>query len=112
MAGRLHWDVLSLWAGVLDGLRTAVREHGPVAGIAIDSWAIDYGLLDADGRLLGNPVHYRDTRTAGVAERVDDLVPPEELYRRTGVQRLPFNTIYQLVAAGTRCRPGRPSGRC
>ena len=98
VGGRLHWDVLALWAGVMDGLRAAAAD-GPLDGIGIDSWAVDYALLDADGRLLGNPVHYRDTRTDGVAERVDATIPAAELYRRTGVQRLPFNTVYQWVSA-------------
>jgi rhamnulokinase len=89
--GTLHWDILSLYRGVLDGLRAA----GPVDSIGIDSWAIDYGLLDASGALLGNPVHYRDSRTDGVSARVAD----ERLYEITGLQKLPFNTIYQLLAA-------------
>ncbi|HKN95976.1 MAG TPA: rhamnulokinase family protein [Pseudonocardiaceae bacterium] len=88
----LHWDVLALWAGVLDGLRAA----GPgLCGIGVDSWAIDYALLDEDGALLGNPVHYRDARTNGVAGRVAF----DRLYAVTGVQFLPFNTVFQLVAA-------------
>ena len=66
VGGTLHWDILALYRGVLDGLRRA----GPVDGIGIDSWAVDYGLLDASGALLGNPVHYRDARTDGVPERV------------------------------------------
>lgn len=95
----LRWDVLSLYAGVLDGLRAA----GPVDSVGIDSWAVDYGLLDADGALLGNPVHYRDTRTEGVAEKVWATVPAAELYAATGLQYAPFNTLYQLTAArGTR----------
>lgn len=94
----LHWDALALWAGVLDGLRIAARA-GVLSGIGIDSWAIDYALLDADGALLGNPVHYRDARTDGIADAVDRLVPADELYALTGVQRLPFNTVYQLYAA-------------
>lgn len=89
----LHWDVLALYRGVLDGLRAA----GPVDAVGIDSWAVDHGLLDATGSLLGNPVHYRDARTNGVAERVP--ITAAELYATTGVQQLPFNTIYQLVAA-------------
>jgi rhamnulokinase len=96
--GTLHWDALALWAGVLDGLRIAA-ESSPLDGIGVDSWAIDYALLDDDGRLLGNPVHYRDARTDGIDAAVDDVIAPEELYAVTGVQRLPFNTIYQLVAA-------------
>ncbi|NDZ81936.1 rhamnulokinase, partial [Streptomyces sp. SID10853] len=91
----LHWDVLSLYAGVLDGLRAA----GQVTSVGIDSWAVDYGLLDADGALLGNPVHYRDSRTDGVAEQVWRTVPAAELYAATGLQHAPFNTLYQLVAA-------------
>jgi rhamnulokinase len=91
----LRWDVLSLYAGVLDGLRAA----GWVDSIGIDSWAVDYGLLDADGALLGNPVHYRDARTEGVAEQVWATVPADELYTATGLQYAPFNTLYQLTAA-------------
>jgi rhamnulokinase len=95
--GTLHWDVLALWAGILDGLRSIRGED--VAGVAVDSWAIDYGLLDADGRLLGNPVHYRDRRTDGAAAEVAALVP--DLFARTGVQELPFTTIYQLFVERT-----------
>ncbi|WP_180686417.1 rhamnulokinase [Streptomyces gossypiisoli] len=91
----LRWDVLALYAGVLDGLRTA----GQVDSVGIDTWAVDYGLLDADGALLGNPVHYRDGRTEGVAEKVWASVPTAELYAATGLQYAPFNTLYQLVAA-------------
>ncbi|MFJ6700269.1 rhamnulokinase family protein [Streptomyces sp. NPDC091272] len=91
----LHWDILNLYAGVLDGLRAA----GPVASVGIDSWAVDYGLLDAEGALLGNPVHYRDGRTDGIAAKVWAKVPPAELYAATGLQYAPFNTLYQLVAA-------------
>lgn len=91
----LRWDVLALYAGVLEGLRAA----GPVDSVGIDSWAVDYGMLDADGALLGNPVHYRDPRTEGVAEKVWATVPAAELYAATGVQYAPFNTLYQLAAA-------------
>ena len=91
----LRWDILALYAGVLDGLRAA----GQVDSVGIDSWAVDYGLLDAGGALLGNPVHYRDSRTEGVAEKVWATVPAEQLYAATGLQYAPFNTLYQLVAA-------------
>ena len=95
----LRWDVLALYSGVLDGLRAA----GQVDSVGIDSWAVDYGLLDADGALLGNPVHYRDVRTEGVAQKVWASVPVAELYAATGLQYAPFNTLYQLAAArGTR----------
>ncbi|MDD7939080.1 rhamnulokinase [Actinomycetospora lutea] len=91
----LYWDVVGLWREILTGL----REAGPVDGVGVDTWAVDCGLVDADGVLLGTPVHHRDGRTAGVAERVHRTVPAAELYARTGLQELPFTTIYQLVAA-------------
>ena len=94
----LYWDVLGLYREVLHGLSVAAGDH-ILAGIGIDSWAVDYGLLDASGALLGNPIHYRDNRTAGVLERVVETVPAGELYAITGMQQLPFNTIYQLVSA-------------
>jgi rhamnulokinase len=96
--GTLHWDILSLFRGVLDGVCAAA---GPadVASLAIDAWGVDYGLLDEGGALLGNPVHYRDTRTEGVAGQVLGQVPASELYAITGIQQLPLNTIFQLAAA-------------
>ncbi|NYI03664.1 rhamnulokinase [Allostreptomyces psammosilenae] len=99
LPGGLHWDILALYRGVLEGLRGAAAGPDPIASIGIDTWAVDYGLLDADGRLLGNPYHYRDARTDGVAERVWERVPAAELYAVTGLQHLPFNTVYQLAAA-------------
>ncbi len=95
----LHWDILALWGGVLDGLRIAGRDGADLAGVGVDSWAIDYALLDEDGRLLGNPVHYRDRRTQGVAEAVAGQLPADLLFATTGLQTLPFNTIFQLAAA-------------
>lgn len=100
----LRWDVLALYGGVLDGLRAAgALCGGELDSVGIDSWAVDYGLLDGNGALLGNPVHYRDARTEGVAEQVWASVPAAELYAATGLQYAPFNTLYQLTAArGTR----------
>ncbi|SER14352.1 rhamnulokinase [Lentzea xinjiangensis] len=86
----LHWDVSGLYREVLTGLRLASRSHG-IDSIGIDSWAVDYGLLDARGELLGEPVHYRDSRT-------DGIVPPEGLYEINGLQFQPFNTMFQLMA--------------
>ncbi|MDJ1136303.1 rhamnulokinase [Streptomyces iconiensis] len=103
VAGTLHWDILGLYRGVLDGLRAAGAaagtEPGALASVGIDSWGVDYGLLDADGALLGNPVHYRDDRTLGMAEEIEKALPARELYALTGLQRLPINTLYQLAAA-------------
>ncbi|HYN96274.1 MAG TPA: rhamnulokinase family protein [Pilimelia sp.] len=95
----LHWDILRIYAGVLDGLRAAGRLAGGLDSVGVDSWAVDYGLLDADGRLLGNPVHYRDARTDGVLDAVLARLPADALYDATGVQFQPFNTAVQLVAA-------------
>jgi rhamnulokinase len=98
VGGTLHWDVLSLYAGILDGLRAAGREAGRLDGVGIDSWAVDYGLLDDDGALLGNPLHYRDARHETAVPAVHDVVPPAELYAVNGLQHLPFNTVFQLAA--------------
>jgi rhamnulokinase len=98
LAGTLHWDIVRIYAEMLAGLRAATRT-ADFAGVGIDSWAVDYGLLDGSGALLGNPVHYRDSRTAGMLERVVAQVPEAELYSTTGLQQLPFNTLYQLVSA-------------
>jgi rhamnulokinase len=102
--GTLHWDVLDLYRGVLDGLRAAGAagsdtRGGSPASVGIDSWGVDYGLLDADGVLLGNPVHYRDTRTHTMPAEVERVLPADELYAHTGIQRMPINTLYQLAAA-------------
>ena len=103
VGGTLHWDVLRLYQGITDGLRAAVREihaRGDVlAGVGLDSWAVDYGLLDADGTLLANPVHYRDSRTAGVPDRVFAQIDAVDHYSVNGLQTQPFNTEFQLVAA-------------
>ncbi|THG32532.1 rhamnulokinase [Glaciibacter flavus] len=93
----LHWDLLGLYRGAVDGLRGAVREDPELASIGVDSWAVDYALLRR-GRMLGTPFHYRDARTAAGVEAVHASVPFAELYRRNGLQFLPFNTIYQLAA--------------
>ena len=101
----LHWDVLRLYREVLDGLAAAGR-GGEIASVGVDAWGVDYGLLDASGALLGNPYSYRDGRTAGVADRVHAAIPRQDLYRLTGVQFLPFNTLYQLAADAAAVRLG------
>ena len=98
----LHWDILRLDRELMAGLREAGRatEGGDgLVSVGVDSWGVDHALLDDSGALLGNPVHYRDERSAAAVAPVHELVPPAELYARTGLQFLPFNTIYQLAAA-------------
>lgn len=96
--GGLVTDAVGLWQQVLVGLRAVARTNPGASTVAVDTWAVDYGLLAPDGTLLGTPRHYRDPRTEGVAERVLARVPGAELYRRNGLQHLPFTTIYQLIA--------------
>ena len=99
LPGGLYWDVLRLFHEVQEGLRGASRAAGSLRTIGIDTWGVDYGLVDDAGELVGNPVHYRDARHARGMERVHDIVPPERLYTQNGLQVLPFNTLYQLAAA-------------
>ncbi|MDA0563753.1 rhamnulokinase [Streptomonospora sp. S1-112] len=93
----LHWDIGGLYREILDGLRAAAA-HGP-RSVGVDTWAVDYGLLDATGALLGLPHHYRDSRTDAVAPAVVERVGASELYAANGLQFLPFNTVFQLAAA-------------
>lgn len=96
---RLHWDILRLLHELKAGmLATRRRGYDRVDSLGIDSWAVDFGLLDRRGELLGNPYHYRDPQTAGAMDAVWGIVPREELFARTGIQMLPFNTLYQLYA--------------
>ena len=95
--GSLHWDVARLWWEVREAL--ASLEEMELAGIGVDAWGVDYALLGEKGELLQNPYHYRDARTAGVMEEVFRKVPKEEIYRATGIQFMPINTLYQLFAA-------------
>jgi rhamnulokinase len=96
--GSLHWDLLRLWHETTLGLTEAARRF-EVRGVAVDTWAVDYALLDATGALLGNPFHYRDTRVEGASDVVHRALSPAGLYARNGLQYLPFTTIYQLAAA-------------
>jgi rhamnulokinase len=95
----LHWDILRLYRDVLDGLRAAAGAPGGIASVGVDSWGVDFGLLDAAGALVGNPYHYRDGRTDGMVEKVAAQLRPETCYAVTGVQVLAINTVYQLAAA-------------
>lgn len=96
--GHLRWNLSALYEHVVDGLSALAREWPSVESIGIDTWAVDYGLLDADGDLLAEPIAYRDDRTAAVIDDVHRAIEPTELYRINGLQFLPFNTIYQLAA--------------
>lgn len=90
----LHWDVLRLWHEI----RSALAKAPQVDGIGIDTWGVDFALLDEAGALLQNPVHYRDRRTEGVPEQIFQIVSPDELYDATGVQFMRINTLFQVYA--------------
>ena len=93
----LHWDVMRIFGEVKDGVAKAVREEH-VEGVGVDSWGVDFGLLDRDGALVSNPYHHRDARTEGMMEEAFGLMPKGDIYDLTGVQFLPINTLYQLLA--------------
>jgi rhamnulokinase len=100
--GHLRWDFPLLSQGILEGIRRAqwrATELGLcIDSVGVDSWGVDYGLVDGEGRLIEDPVAYRDERTRGVMDAVCDIVPRREIFVRTGIQFLPFNTLYQLFA--------------
>jgi rhamnulokinase len=95
----IFWDFLSIFSEIKTGLAKAFTAHGDkIVSIGICTWGVDFGLLDKDGDLIGNPYHYRDDRTDGVPEKLFTEVPLEEVYRETGVQVMQLNTLYQLYA--------------
>lgn len=98
-AGRLHWDLLGLWAHVRKGLRSAATTTStPITSLGVDTWGVDFGLLGRGDELLGNPYHYRDSRTNGMVEKAFGIVPREEIFYATGLQFMQLNTLYQLLA--------------
>jgi rhamnulokinase len=104
----LHWDVLRLWGDITHGLAAAQQVgagHGALAGLGVDTWALDFGLLGRDDQLLGNPVHYRDRRTEGMVAEATRRVPRAEIFAQTGIQFMPINSLYQLLALAVRRAP-------
>ena len=97
--GRYHWDLLDLFAELKKGLARAARDGSPsLSGIGVDTWGVDFGLIDAEGELIGFPRAYRDPRTRGMMEEAFLRVSREEIYEVTGIQFLEFNTVYQLLS--------------
>ena len=94
----LHWDVLRLYGDVLDGLRAAARDAGAIDSVAVDSWGVDFALLDRKGRLLAEPRPLPRPRRAARWRRLLERVPARELYERTGIQLMPINTVFELAA--------------
>jgi len=97
--GHMHWDVLRLWHEIKIGLRSYTQNHKEaLAGISVDTWGVDYGLLDKAGNLLSNPYHYRDHRMDGLVEEGFKKLSKSETYAKTGIQFMQINTIYQLFS--------------
>jgi rhamnulokinase len=106
----LRWDVLRLWSEISTGLQMAAVRHGSDANelraVGVDTWGVDFALLDRRGMLLGNPAHYRDDRVDGMLDEACRIVPRDRIYRATGTQLLPINTLYQLLSI-VRRNPGQ-----
>ncbi len=95
----LHWDVLRLWSEIKTGIGMAVHKYGTqIAGIGLDTWGVDFGLLDHNGALLGNPYHYRDSRNDGMLEEAFMRLPRDLIFEQTGIQFMQINTLYQLLS--------------
>ncbi len=96
--GHLVWDMENLWNGIINGLKKC-KEVGKIPeSVGIDTWGVDYVLLDEKGQLIGDAVAYRDSRTEGADKILKDMISEDELYERSGIQKQLFNTIYQLLA--------------
>lgn len=94
-SGSLRWDAKRLWDQVRKGLS---QVHSPLQGVGLDTWGVDYALLDEAGELVEHPYHYRDSRTRGIPDEVFEKVSKREIYSITGIQFMPINTLYQLFA--------------
>ena len=93
--GSLHWDILGLWREVQVGIG---RSRGRPASLAVDTWGVDFGLLDRNGNLIGNPVCYRDQRTEGMMDVVFERVAKADVFAQTGIQFMAINTLYQMMS--------------
>jgi len=98
MAGTLHWDFPFLYAECLAALRVCAERGLKLSGIGVDTWGVDFGLLDRDGRLLGLPVHYRDGRTDNIHDYSDPAMSRDEIYTLTALDPWQISTLFQLLA--------------
>jgi rhamnulokinase len=95
----MHWDVLRLWTEIKQSMALVAQGHGSeLAGVGLDTWGVDFGLLDRDGALVSNPYHYRDSRTDGMVEEAFRRVSRQEIFERTGIQFMPLNSLIQLLS--------------
>lgn len=98
LVNQLHWDLPRQFSELQNAIGAAVDKVGPIASLGVDTWGVDFGLLGADGTVMGNPCHYRDTRTDGMMERAFEKMPREEIYDHTGIQFMQLNTLFQLYS--------------
>lgn len=96
VSGTMYWDILRLFYEVKQAFYRLRQMGETIDAVGIDTWGVDFGLIGRNGKLLSNPVHYRDSRTHGIPEEVFRVLPRHEIYRRTGIQTMHFNTLYQL----------------
>ncbi len=100
VAGTFTWDTLRIFHEIKNSIRKcALSEDKDIKSIGIDTWGVDYGLIDKNGKLMANPVHYRDTRTEGIIDYADTIVSKDDIYKTTGTQFMNFNTLFQLIAS-------------
>ncbi len=112
VGGRLLWDVLALWREINEGLRAAAARYGEsIVSVGVDTWGVDFGLLAANDELLANPYCYRDRQTEEYPERAFSILSREEIFAETGLQFLPFNTLFQLAAMRAAGSPWLEYGR-
>ncbi len=97
VGGTVYWDVLRLFHEIKQGIIKA-RMAGGFDSIGIDTWGVDFGLIDAEGKLMENPVHYRDKRTVGLVDEAFKTMPKEKIYGITGIQFMELNTLFQLIS--------------
>lgn len=112
MPSGLHWDVLRLWSEIKVGIGKAAREAGgDLASIGLDTWGVDFALLDRAGALVGNPYHYRDSRTDGMLDEAFRRMPREQIFAHTGIQFMQINSLYQLLSMVMSESPALASAR-
>lgn len=99
VSGSFYWDILRIFFEIQNSIRNcALSEDKNISSIGIDTWGVDFGLIDKQGKLIGNPVHYRDARTVGIQEYAFAKLSAEKIFEKTGIAHINFNTIYQLMA--------------
>jgi len=101
----MHWDVLRLWSEIKTGIASAVKHGTKLDGMGLDTWGVDFALLDKNNSLLSNPFHYRDERTDGMLDEAFKRMSRADIFSNTGIQFMQINTLYQLLAMSVHKSP-------